>query len=73
MIRIEPTLNTINTMEDYERELARINRDIRLLQQQMGVNPQTIEQRAQARADRVALERQATQRARPSWMNNPNG
>jgi hypothetical protein len=66
---------TINSMEDYHRELARINSDIRLLQQQMGIEPQTIEQRAQARADRLALAEQAAQRSRnrPSWMNNPNG
>jgi hypothetical protein len=66
---------TINSMEDYHRELARINSDIRLLQQQMGIEPQTIEQRARARADRLALAEQASQRSRnrPSWMNNPNG
>jgi hypothetical protein len=66
---------TINSMEDYHRELARINSDVRLLQQQMGITPQTIEQRAQARADRLALAEQAAQRSRnrPSWMNNPSG
>jgi hypothetical protein len=66
---------TINSMEDYHRELARIQADVRLLQQQMGITPQTIEQRARARADRLALAEQAAQRSRnrPSWMNNPNG
>jgi hypothetical protein len=66
---------TVNSMEDYHRELARIQADVRLLQQQMGIEPQTIEQRAQARADRLALAEQAAQRSRnrPSWMNNPNG
>ena len=74
MTRIEPTLNQINTMEDYERELARVQTDIRILQQQMGIEPQTIEQRAQARADRILLEQQTQiSRPRPSWMNNPNG
>jgi hypothetical protein len=75
MTRIEPTLNRINSMEDYHRELARINSEIRLLQQQMGITPQTIEQRARARADRLALAEQAAQRSRnrPSWMNNPTG
>jgi hypothetical protein len=60
----------INSMEDYHRELARINSDIRLLQQQMGIKPQTIEERARARADRLALAEQAAQRSRnrPSWM-----
>ena len=68
-------MKTINSMEDYHRELARINSDIRLLQQQMGIKPQTIEQRAKARADRLALAEQAAQRTRnrPSWMNNPMG
>ena len=62
-------------MEDFDRELARINRDVRLLQQQMGIKPQTIEQRARARADRLAQAEQAAQRSRPrpSWMNNPMG
>jgi hypothetical protein len=62
-------------MEDYHRELARINSEIRLLQQQMGITPQTIEERARARADRLALAEQAAQRSRnrPSWMNNPFG
>ena len=66
---------TVNSMEDFDRELARINSEIRLLQQQMGIKPQTIEQRAQARADRLALVEQAAQRSRnrPSWMNNPMG
>lgn len=70
MTRIEPTLNQVDTMEDYHREQARINRNIRLLQQQMGIEPQTIEQRAQARADRVLLEQQTRVRvrAKPSWM-----
>jgi hypothetical protein len=66
---------TINSMEDFDRELARINRDVRLIQQQMGIEPKTIEQRVQARADRIAREQQIAQRTRnrPSWMNNPNG
>jgi hypothetical protein len=66
---------TVNSMEDFDRELARINRDVRLIQQQMGIEPQTIEQRAKARSDRLALAEQAAQRSRnrPSWMNNPNG
>jgi primosomal protein N'' len=66
---------TINSMEDFDRELARINRDVRLIQQQMGIEPKTIEQRVQARADRLALAEQAAQRTRnrPSWMNNPMG
>ena len=70
MTRIEPTLNQVDTMEDYHREQARINRNIRLLQQQMGIEPQTIEQRAQKRADRILLEQQALSRVRPkpSWM-----
>ena len=70
MTRIEPTLNRINSMEDFDRELARINSDVRLLQQQMGIKPQTIEERAKARADRLALAEQAAQRSRnrPSWM-----
>ena len=70
MTRIEPTLNQVNSMEDYHREQARINRNIRLLQQQMGIEPQTIEQRAQKRADRILLEQQALSRVRPkpSWM-----
>lgn len=70
MTRIEPTLNQVDTMEDYHREQARINRNIRILQQQMGIEPQTIEQRAQARADRVLLEQQTRVRvrAKPSWM-----
>jgi flagellar motor protein MotB len=57
-------------MEDYHRELARINSDVRLLQQQMGIKPQTIEERARARSDRLALAEQAAQRSRnrPSWM-----
>jgi primosomal protein N'' len=65
----------VNSMEDFDRELARINRDVRLIQQQMGIEPKTIEQRVQARADRLALAEQAAQRSknRPSWMNNPNG
>jgi hypothetical protein len=65
----------INSMEDFDRELARINSDVRLLQQQMGITPQTIEERAKARADRLALAEQAAQRSRPrpSWMNNPMG
>ena len=60
----------INSMEDFDRELARINSEIRLLQQQMGIKPQTIEERAQARADRLASAEQAAQRSRnrPSWM-----
>ena len=66
---------TVNSMEDFDRELARINRDVRLIQQQMGIKPQTIEERARARADRLALAEQAAQRTRnrPSWMNNPMG
>ena len=70
MTRIEPTLNQVNSMEDYHREQARINRNIRLLQQQMGIEPQTIEQRAQKRADRILLEQQVLSRVRPkpSWM-----
>ena len=70
MTRIEPTLNQVDTMEDYHREQARINRNIRLLQQQMGIEPQTIEQRAQKRADRILLEQQVLSRVRPkpSWM-----
>lgn len=70
MTRIEPTLNQVDTMEDYHREQARINSTIRLLQQQMGIEPQTIEQRHQARADRILLEQQASSRvrAKPSWM-----
>jgi len=66
---------TVNSMEDFDRELARINRDVRLIQQQMGIEPKTIEQRAKTRADRIALEQQIAQRTRnrPSWMNNPNG
>jgi hypothetical protein len=65
----------VNSMEDYHRELARINRDVRLIQQQMGIEPQTIEARAKTRADRLALAEQAAQRTRnrPSWMNNPMG
>jgi hypothetical protein len=61
---------TVNSMEDFDRELARIQADIRLLQQQMGITPQTIEQRAKTRADRLALAEQAAQRSRnrPSWM-----
>lgn len=64
---------TINSMEDYHRELARIQADIRLLQEQMGIEPQTLEQRAKKRADRIALEQQALSRVRPkpSWMNTP--
>jgi hypothetical protein len=60
----------IESMEDFDRELARINSEIRLLQQQMGITPQTIEERAKARADRLALAEQAAQRSRnrPSWM-----
>lgn len=74
MTRIEPTLITINSMEDYLREQDRINRDIQSLQRQMGIEPQTIEQRAQKRADRILQEQQAqTVRPKPSWMNNPNG
>jgi hypothetical protein len=68
---IEPRL--LSDIEQYHRELARVQADIRLLQQQMGITPQTLEQRAKTRADRIALEQQATQRPRPSWMNNPNG
>ena len=62
-------------MEDFDRELARINCDVRLIQRQMGIKPQTIEERAQARADRLAVAEQAAQRSRnrPSWMNNPMG
>ena len=71
MTRIEPTLITINSMEDYLREQDRINRDIQSLQRQMGIEPQTIEQRAQKRAARQAEA--APVRSRPSWMNNPNG
>ena len=66
---------TINSMEDYHRELDRVNSTIRILQRQMGIEPQTIEQRAQKRADRILQEQQALNRvrAKPSWMNNPNG
>lgn len=66
-------MKTINSMEDYHRELARVQADIRLLQQQMGIEPQTLEQRAKKRADRIALEQQAQSRVRPkpSWMNIP--
>jgi hypothetical protein len=68
-------MKTINSMEDFDRELARINRDVRLIQQQTGIEPKTIEQRAKARADRLAREQQIAQRSknRPSWMNNPSG
>jgi methylphosphotriester-DNA--protein-cysteine methyltransferase len=68
---IEPRL--LSDLEQYQSDLARVQADIRLLQQQMGITPQTLEQRARAHSDRIALEQQATQRARPSWMNNPNG
>ena len=70
---IEPRL--LSDLEQYHRELARVQADIRLLQQQMGIKPQTIEERAKARADRLALAEQAAQRTRnrPSWMNNPTG
>jgi hypothetical protein len=70
---IEPRL--LSDLEQYQSELARVQADIRLLQQQMGITPQTIEERARARADRIALAEQAAQRSRnrPSWMNNPNG
>ena len=61
----------INSMEDYYRELDRVNSTIRTLQQQMGIEPQTIEQRAQKRAERLAQAQ--TVRAKPSWMNNPIG
>jgi hypothetical protein len=63
---IEPRL--LSDLEQYQSDLARVQADIRLLQRQMGITPQTLEQRAKSRADRIALEQQATQRARPSWM-----
>jgi len=65
----------LSDFEQYHRELARIQADIRLLQAQMGITAQTLEQRAKNRADRIALEQQTAQQPRPraSWMNNPNG
>jgi hypothetical protein len=63
---IEPRL--LSDLEQYQSDLARVQADIRLLQRQMGITPQTLEQRAKSRADRIALEQQVTQRARPSWM-----
>jgi hypothetical protein len=69
MTQIEPRL--LSDLEQYQRELARVQADIRLLQQQMGITPQTLEQRARAYHDRIALEQQTvqpTQRPRPSWM-----
>jgi Skp family chaperone for outer membrane proteins len=57
--------------EQYEKELARIQADIRALQQEMGIKPRTLEERYQdwqrKEAQRVALEQQI--KARPKWMN----
>jgi ABC-type Fe3+/spermidine/putrescine transport system ATPase subunit len=57
--------------EQYEKELARIQADIRALQQEMGIKPRTLEERYQdwqrKEAQRVALAQQI--KARPKWMN----
>jgi len=58
-------------LEQYEKELARIQADIRALQQEMGIKPRTLEERYQdwqrKEAQRVALAQQI--KARPKWMN----
>lgn len=58
------------TEYDHAGELARINRDIRALQREMGITPRTLEQRAadwnRKQAEHVALEQQT--KSRPKWM-----